>query len=105
MIEKAHRDVDDINDIIGQFPRVVGSQIVAAALDEQEVAAELGLERLQGAEVGGDVFPYGGVRAAARLDGQNAGRRQSAVGDEEFLVLAREDVVRHGGWMGEIYII
>ena len=50
------------------------------------------LERLQ---VHRDVLADGGVRAAARLDGADALRRQRAVPQQEVAVLAREDVVSH----------
>jgi len=92
----AARNVDDVDDEVGQLARVVGGQIVAAALDQQQVRGELGLQALQRQQVGADVLAHGGVRAAARLDGDDALGRQRAVLGQELGVLAREDVVGHG---------
>ncbi len=92
----AARDVDDVDDKVGQLPRVVRRQVVAARLDQQQIRAELGVQPLQGEQVGGDVFADGGVRTAARLDGDDALGRQGAVFGQELGVLAREDVVGHG---------
>lgn len=67
------RNVDHVDDEIGQLARVVGGQVVAAGLDEEQVGFELALEGLQGEEVGAYVFADGGVRAAACFDGADAG--------------------------------
>lgn len=90
-------DVDDVDDEVGQFARVVRRQVVAAGFDEQQVGLELGLQALQREQVGRDVFPHRRVGTAARLDGDDAIRRQRAMLGQEFGVLAREDVVRDRG--------
>ncbi|EEY15495.1 predicted protein [Verticillium alfalfae VaMs.102] len=76
---------------------VVGAKVVAARLDEEEVRVELAVQVLERGEVGRDVLGHGGVRAAARLDGADARGRQGLVAGQELGVLAREDVVGHGG--------
>jgi hypothetical protein len=67
------RNVDHVDDEIGQLTRVVRGEVVAARLDEEEVGFELALQGLQGEEVGADVFADGGVGAAACFDGADAG--------------------------------
>ncbi len=94
-----HRHIYHIDNIICQLPRIVRRQIVAPALDEEDLAAELCLEGFQRTHVGGDVFADGGVRTAAGLDGEDALGGEGLVVDEEFLVFAGEDVVGYGGWM------
>lgn len=92
----AAADVDDVDDEVGQLAAVVGGEVVAAGLDEEQVRGELGVQVLEGGEVGGDVLAHGGVRAAAGLDGADPRRREGLVPRQELGVLAREDVVGHG---------
>lgn len=66
------RNVDHVDDEIGQLARVVGGEVVAAGLNEEEVRFELALQGLQGEQVGADVFADGGVGAAACFDGADA---------------------------------
>jgi len=73
------RDVNDIDDEIGQLARVVGGEVVAAGFDEEQVRRELFLESLEREQVGGDVFADCGVRASASLDGADARRREGFV--------------------------
>ncbi len=42
--DSAYRYVYDVNDIIGELSGVVGSQVVATALHEKQLAAKLGLK-------------------------------------------------------------
>lgn len=90
-------DINHVNDEIGQFSRVVGGQVVAPGLDEQQVCRELAMEVLEGREIGGYVLAHGGVRTPTRLDGADPLRRESGVAGEELGVFAGEDVVGDGG--------
>lgn len=93
----AAADVDHVDDKIGELARVVGGQVVAAGLDEEDVGGEGAVQVLEGGEVRGHVLADGGVRAPARLDGADARGGEGLVPGEELGVLAREDVVGHGG--------
>lgn len=73
------RDVDHVDDEIGQFARVVSSQVVATGLDEEQVGFKLALEGLEGEEVGAYVFADGGVGAATCFDSTDAGGGESFV--------------------------
>lgn len=84
----AARDVDDVDDKVGQLARVVRRQVVASGLDQQQVRLELPLQRLQGQEVRADVLPDGGVRTASCLDGANALWGEGFVASEEFGVFS-----------------
>jgi hypothetical protein len=71
-----------------------GGQVIAAALDENQVEArEMVFEVLDCVKIGGDVVPDGGVRATAGLDGSYPLRRQDAVAKQEIRVLGCVDVV------------
>ena len=74
-----YRDVDDIDDIIRELTRVVGGEVVAAALDEEHLALVLCLERLKRAHVRADVLADRGVRTPARLDREDARRGECLV--------------------------
>lgn len=89
----AAADVDDVDDVIGEFTGVVSGEVVAPGLDEEEVGVELGVEVLEGGEVGRDVLADGGVGAAAGLDCADAGGGEGFVSGEELCVFAGEDVV------------
>lgn len=69
---RTHRDIDHVYDVVRELARVVGGQVVAAALDEEDLAVEFGLERLERAHVRADVLADRCVRAAAGLDGKDA---------------------------------
>lgn len=94
------RDINHIDDEIGQLARVVGRQVIAAGLDEEQIRAggRVGgaVQRLERLQVGGDVLAHGGVRAAAGFDGADARRGEGVVPVQELGVLAGEDVVGHG---------
>lgn len=89
-------DVNHIDDEVGQLAAVVRSEIVSAALDQEQIRLELGVQALQGEKVGADVLTDGGVGAATGFDGDDAVGAQGAVLGEELGVLACEDVVGHG---------
>ena len=89
-------DVDHVDDEVGQLAAVVGRQVVAARLDQQQVGGEAGVQRLQRLQIGADVLAHRRVRAAARLDGRDARRRQGGVAGQEFGVFA--------GWEGEVLV-
>lgn len=81
-------DVNDVDDEVGEFARVVRGEVIAAGLDEEEVGLELAVEVLQGEEVGADVFADGGVRAPACFDGADALGRESFIAGEELGVFS-----------------
>lgn len=91
------RHVNDIDDEIRQLPAVIRRQIVAPALNQQQIRGEPAVQGLQRVQVRADVFAHGGVGAAAGLDGLDARGREGGVPGEELGVLAREDVVGDGG--------
>ena len=73
-------------------------EVVAARLAQQELGVGVGPRQgLEGLEVRAHVLADRRVRAAPRLDGGDAVRRQRRVARQELGVLAREDVVRHDG--------
>ena len=91
------RHIDHIYDEIRQFAGIVGSQVIPARFDEEEVTpAELAVQRLEGVQVCADVLADGGVGAPPRLDGADAGGWQGGVAVQELGVFAGEDVVGHG---------
>ena len=87
-------DVDHEDLHVGERGREDRGQVVAAALDEDDVQrAGRGLELLDRLEVGGDVVADRRVRAAAGLDRGDPLGRQHAGGAQELGVLGRVDVV------------
>ncbi len=87
------RNTHNVDDVVGELARVVGCEVVTAALDKQELGVKLGLQLLEGVEVCRNVLADRGVRAPASLDGADALLWQRLVADQELLVLARKDVV------------
>lgn len=81
-------DVDHVYNIVRQLARVVGREIVAATLDEQDIRTKLPMEVLERREVCGYVFPHGRVWTAAGLDGPNAWSRQGIVSSKELGVFS-----------------
>lgn len=81
-------NINDVDDEVGEFARVVCGEVVAAGLDEEEVCLELAVEVLQGEEVGADVLADGGVRAAACFDGADALGREGFIAGEELGVFS-----------------
>lgn len=100
-LKTTYRNVDHINDIIRQLPRIIGREVISPTLDKEDLAAVFRLESLEGSHVGGDILANGGVGASAGLDGEDAVGGEGFVVDEKFLVLAGEDVVCYGGWWGK----
>ena len=90
----AARDIDHVDREVGELAAVLGRQVVAARLDEQQLGADLVDELLEREQVVADVLADRRMRAAAGLDGADVARRQRVVADQELGVLAREDVVR-----------
>ena len=86
-------DVDDVDGVVDELAAELRRQVVAAALDEQELGANVGHELLERVEVVADVLADGRVRTAAGLDGADALGGERAMPVEELGVLAREDVV------------
>ena len=97
----ARGDVDDEDLHVRERGGEDRGQVVAAALDEDDVQRTgRRLELLDRLEVGGDVVADRGVRAAAGLDGGDALDRQHARGAQELGVLGRVDVVGHDAQAG-----
>lgn len=87
------RDINHVDDIVGQFPRVICGQIVTAALDEENLTAELGLQSFKCTHVGADVLANSGMRTATGFDGQDTFSGEGSVLDQELLVFAGENIV------------
>ena len=89
-------DVDHEDLHVGERGGEDRGQVVAAALDEDDVERPgRRLELLDRLEVRGDVVADRGVRAAAGLDRGDPLDRQHAGGAQELGVLGRVDVVGH----------
>lgn len=90
----ATRDINDIHVEVGQLSAVRRGQVVAAALDEEQLRLVLRLQRLERAQVRRDVLADRRVRTAARLDGADAvDGREGRVAVQELLVLAAGSVI------------
>jgi hypothetical protein len=90
-------DIDDVDSVISEFTTEMGGQVVATGFEQEQVRLKALVEFLEGQEIGGDIFADGSMRAAAGLNGADAFRRQCLVTNQEFTVLASEDVVGDGG--------
>lgn len=105
LVATAH--VDHVDDVVRELAAVVGGQVVASALDEEQVGSARsrtgaagparGVQVLERRQVRADVLAHGGMRTAARLDGTDPRRRQRPVPHQELGVLPREDIVGHRG--------
>ena len=86
--------------VYGAYPNdnPLTGQIIPAALHYQHLTRELGLQLLERTKIRANILPDSGMRAATRLNGHDALGRKGAVGDEEFLVFTREDVVGYDGY-------
>ena len=92
VVAARHVDHEDLH--VGERRAEDRGQVVAAALDQDEVERALGtLELGDRLEVRRDVVADRGVRAAARLDREDPLGRQHAGAAEEERVLGRVDVV------------
>ena len=91
-------DVDDVDAEIRQLRAERGGQVVAAALDDDEVQlGELARQAVDRVEVDRRVLADRRVRAAARLDADDALLGQRPAAHQELGVLLGVDVVRHHG--------
>lgn len=93
----AARNVDNVDDEVGQLARVVRRKVVPAGLNQQQISVKLVVQLRECKEVRGDVFTDGGMGAAARLNGDDTLGGQGVVLGEELAVFAGEDVVCDGG--------
>ncbi len=93
----ATRHINDVNRIVGQFPAEVGRQIVAAGFEQQDFRMEQAVQFLQREQVRRNVLADGGMGTSAGFHGADSRGVQGLVADEEFTVLAGEDVVGDGG--------
>ncbi len=87
--------VDDVDGEVGELAAELRGQVVAAALDEQQLRPEPHHQLPQRIQVLAHIVADGGVRAAAGLHGGDALGRKRAVAHQELAVLLREDVVGH----------
>lgn len=90
---ETYSNIDHVDDEIRQLPRIVGRQIVATALYEQQLTLVFCMERLESPDVSGDVFTDSSVWTAAGFDRKDTFRRESMVFDEEFLIFTGEYIV------------
>jgi hypothetical protein len=95
---RTYGNVNNVDNIVGQFSGVIGRQIITAAFNEQELAAKFSLQSFQSAHIGANVFSDCGVRTSSCLDGEDAIFWKSLVFYQEFLVLTSEDVVGDGSF-------
>lgn len=93
LVATAH--VNDVDDEVGQLATVVGSKVVAAALDQQQFRLEFAMQILQRRQICRNILTYRGMRAATRLNCPYPLGRQCVVARKELAVLTGEDVVRH----------
>jgi hypothetical protein len=84
----AARNVDYVDDEIGELARVVCLEVVASRLTLQQIGVDFSLEGLQREQVGADVFAHGGVWASAGFDGLDALWGEGFVAGEEFGVFS-----------------
>src|SRR5262249_3787347 len=87
-------DVDDVNRVVGELAAELRGEVVAPALEQEELGPRIELELLERVEVVADVFADRGVRAPAGLDGADERARKGFIALQEPRVLAGEDVVR-----------
>lgn len=80
----AARDVNHVDDEVGQFARVVRSEVITAGLDQEEIGGELPLKVLERKKIGADIFPDCGVRTSTRFDGTDSRRGEGFVAGEEL---------------------
>lgn len=95
---RSHRNINYINNIVGQLPGVICSKVVPTTFDKQDLAAVLRLEGLKGTGVGTNIFADRCVRTATSLNGENALLREGLIADQELLIFTRENVVCHCGY-------
>lgn len=93
----ASGDVDHVDRIVGEFPAEMGGEVVAAGFAEEQVGLDLCRELLERQQVGRNIFPDRGMRAASCLNGLDALSLEGPVTNQEFSVLAGEDVVGYRG--------
>src|SRR5262249_5443351 len=92
------RRVDAVDRRIHELGAEARRQVVAAALDEQQLhARKPRRQQIERLEIGRRVLADRRVRAPARLDADDAIRRQRLAANEELHVFLREDVVGHHG--------
>ena len=73
-------DVDDVDRVVDELAAVLRGEVVAAALDEQQLGRDVAHQLLERVEVLADVLADRGVRAAAGLDGADLRRRAAPRG-------------------------
>ena len=77
------------------------SEIISTTFHKQEFATKLGLQFLQCSKISRYILANGRVWASSCFNSFNSLGRQGAIFNEEFLVLAREDIVRYDGFFQE----
>jgi len=91
-------DVDDVDGQIHQFGTEGGGEVVAAALDEDQIQiGEVVLQLFDGDQVDGGVFADGGVGAAAGFDAQDAIAFQCLGPHQKLCIFLGVDIVGHHG--------
>src|SRR5207247_9023068 len=85
--------VDDVNRVVDELAAELRGQVVAAALDKQQIGMKRVAQLLERHQVVADVLSNRGVRAAARFDGPDSFGGQPAVPHQALGSPARHDAV------------
>ena len=85
--EHAYWNVNYINNIICKFTRVIRREIVAATFNEEHLTIKFSLKRLQGPQIGRNVFANSGMWTAPSLDGVDSFSRQCLILDQKLSIL------------------
>lgn len=93
----AHRNVNDIDNVISQLSGVICGQVIASALYKEELATKFSLQSFQSAHIGTYVFSNCRMGTPPCLDGKNAILWKCLVFYEEFLIFPSEDVIGNSG--------
>ena len=74
------------------------SEIISTTFHKQEFATKLGLQFLQCSKISGYILANGRVWASSCFNSFDSLGRQGSISNEEFLVFARENIVRYNGF-------
>lgn len=93
-----YRNINHINNIIRQLPRIIRREVIASALNKEHLAPVARLQTLERTHVRADVLSDRSVWATTRLNSEDARSGQRIVLDEKFLIFSREDVICYRCW-------
>lgn len=95
---RTHRNIDHVDNIIRQLPRIIRRQIISSTLNQEQLTLEFRLQSFKSTHICTDVFANSSMRTASSLDGEDSVDGKGTILDQKFLVFAREDVVCDGSW-------